>query len=165
MPALVPRDLDFADTAPLRVFTVVTVTGTADEVWAVLVDNPRWPEWFADAKACRSTSEPPPGVGSTRWIHVDLFKVNELFIAWEPPTLWAFTIRDANLPGFHSVVERAELEALDGGRVRITYTMAVELKVWMRPLTPILRWKFRRLFARSLAGMDTQLAKVRSEAA
>ncbi|MFZ1866167.1 MAG: SRPBCC family protein, partial [Polyangiales bacterium] len=74
MPKLTPRNTDFVDTAPIRITTVVTAKATPEEVWAVMADNERWPEWFNAAKSCRTTSDVSGGVGSTRWIHVDLFK-------------------------------------------------------------------------------------------
>ena len=123
MPKLSPREVDFADTAPIQITTNVTVNGTPEEVWAVLTDNERWPEWFSAAKECRTTSDKPQGVGSTRWIHVDLFKVNERFVAWDPPHRWAFTILDLNLPGVISVVERALIEPTGEGKTEVSYTM------------------------------------------
>jgi uncharacterized protein YndB with AHSA1/START domain len=74
MPALTPRDTDSIDEALNRVTTVVEVAATPDEVWAVLADNERWPEWFPAAKACRTTSNQAEGVGATRWMHFDLFR-------------------------------------------------------------------------------------------
>jgi uncharacterized protein YndB with AHSA1/START domain len=85
MPKLTPRETDFIDVAPIQLATVATVAATPEEVWAVIADNERWPERFEAAKACRTTSDVAGGVGSTRWIHVDLFKVTERFIAWDPP--------------------------------------------------------------------------------
>jgi uncharacterized protein YndB with AHSA1/START domain len=53
MPKLTPPEVDFADVARIKITSNVTENGTPDEVWAVLIDNERWPEWFAAAKACR----------------------------------------------------------------------------------------------------------------
>jgi uncharacterized protein YndB with AHSA1/START domain len=85
MPNLTPRDIDFVEQAPVRITTNVELSATPEEVWAVLTDNERWPEWFPAAKACTTTSDPAEGVGSTRWVHFDLFKVNERFIVWDNP--------------------------------------------------------------------------------
>jgi uncharacterized protein YndB with AHSA1/START domain len=165
MPKLTPREVDFAETAPIKITTNVTVNGTPDEVWAVLIDNERWPEWFAAAKACRSTSDKPHGLGSTRWIHVDLFKVNERFIAWDPPRRWAFTILDVNLPGVISVVERALIEPTSDGQTTVSYTMASEVAPYLRPLVPLLRWRLSGMFAKGLAGIERQVARLRTAAA
>jgi uncharacterized protein YndB with AHSA1/START domain len=164
MSPLTPRDTDFVDTAANRVTTVTTVNGTPQEVWAVLADNERWPEWFAAAKDCRTTSDRAGGVGSTRWIHVDLFKVNERFIAWDPPHRWAFTVLDANLPGIVSVVEEARLEAIGDDQTRVTYVMAADVAPYLRPLVPLLRRRLGRMFEKGLAGIETQVARLRAEA-
>ena len=127
MATLTPRDTDFIDSASIRLTTVATVNATPAEVWAVLTDNERWPEWFPAAKECRTTSAEAQGVGSTRWIHFDLFKVNERFVAWEPPRRWAFTILDANLPGLVSVVEQALIEPAGDGKTVLTYVLAADV--------------------------------------
>ena len=103
---------------------------------------------------CHSTSDVPHGVGSTRWIHVDLFKVNERFVAWDPPHRWAFTILDVNLPGVISVVERALIEPTSDGKTTVSYTMASEVAPYLRPLVPLLRWRLSSMFVKGLAGIE-----------
>lgn len=127
MPKLTPRGTDFIDSASTQIKTDITVNATPEEVWAVLTDNERWPEWFAAAKECRTTSQGVEGVGAGRWIHIDLFKVNERFVAWDPPHRWAFTILEANLPGIISVVEQALLQPTGDGQTVVTYVMAADL--------------------------------------
>jgi uncharacterized protein YndB with AHSA1/START domain len=165
MPSLTPREPDFIDTASELITTEVVAAASPEEVWAVFTDNERWPEWFPAAKSCRTTSDQAEGVGSTRWIHFDLFKVNERFVAWDPPRRWAFTILDANLPGIVSVVEQAIIEPVDEHQTRVTYTLAADLASYMRPLVPMLRWRLGSLFKKGLAGIDDQVAKLRSESA
>lgn len=165
MPSLTPREPDFIPTASELITTEVTAVGTLEEVWAVLTDNERWPEWFPAAKECRTTSDEPGGVGATRWMHFDLFKVNERFVAWDPPNRWAFTILDANLPGIVSVVEQATLEPVGDGQTHVTYVLAADLAAYMRPLVPVLRWRLGGLFKTGLAGIDAQVAKLRSGSA
>lgn len=164
MPSITPQDPGFIETASEVITTEVIVAASPEEVWAVLTDNERWPEWFPAAKACRTTSEQSGGVGSTRWIHFDLFKVDERFVAWEPPRVWAFTITKLNRPGVVSVVERATLEPLGDARTRLTYVVAADVAAYMRPLVPLLRWRLGSLFRKGLAGIDGQVAKLRGEA-
>jgi len=165
MATLTPRDTDFIESASTRITTIVTVNATPDEVWAVLADNERWPEWFPAAKRCRTTSDQAQGVGSTRWIHFDLFKVNERFVAWDPPTRWAFTILDANLPGLVSVVEQALIEPAADGKTVLTYVVAADVAPYMRPFVPALRRRLGELFTKGLAGIENQVARLRKEAA
>lgn len=163
MPDLVPRETDFIGEATEKVITEVTVKATPEEVWNVFIANERWPEWFPAAKACSTTSAIAEGIGSTRWIHFDLFKVNEQFVTWDPPHQWAFTILDANLPGIVSVVEQATLEPAADGETKVTYTLAAELAPYMKPLAPALRWRLGKLFETGLAGIEGQVLKIRSE--
>ena len=165
MPSLTPRDPDFIKTASELIVTEVTVSATPEEVWAVLANNERWPEWFPAAKSCRTTSDQVEGVGSTRWIHFDLFKVNERFVGWDPPNRWAFTILDANLPGIVSVVEEAVIVSINDQQSRVTYTLGADLASYMRPVVPVLRWRLGALFKEGLAGIDGQVQRLRQESA
>jgi uncharacterized protein YndB with AHSA1/START domain len=165
MPTLARQDADFVDSAPIRITTTVNVNATAEEVWAVLADNERWCDWFPAMKQCRTTSDEAGGVGSTRFVHIDLFKVHERFIAWDPPHRWAFTILDANFPGIISVVEHALIEPALDGKTRVTYVMASEVAPYTRPLGPALRWRLTGLFKKGLAGIENQVTRLREEAA
>lgn len=164
MSSITPREPDFINTASERITTEITVAASPEEVWAVLSDNERWPEWFPAAKACRTTSDQVGGLGSTRWIHFDLFKANERFVAWEPPSRWAFTVVDVNLPGVVAVVEQATLEPVGNDETHLTYVFAADTAAYLRPFVPILRWRLASLFKQGLAGIDGQVAKLRAEA-
>lgn len=163
MPSLASRDTDFMKMASELIVTEVTASATPEEVWAVLADNERWPEWFPAAKACRTTSDQAEGVGSTRWIHFDLFKVNERFVGWDPPHRWAFTVLDANLPGIVSIVEEAIIVPIGDQETKVTYTVAADVQSYLRPAVPVLRWRLSSLFKTGLAGIDAQVAKLRGE--
>lgn len=156
MPAMTPAKTEYVDTAPLRIDTVLALAQSPDKVWEVLVDSERWPEWFRSCNAARVTSEPPHGVGSTRWVHVDLFKVNHRIIEWDFPRRWGFTSLDANIPVADTVVELVTLEP-DGDGTLLTYSFAATLKPWLRPLTPVFRWKFTKLFESSIDGLQPYL--------
>ena len=163
MPTLTPRDTDFVDSASTRIVTRVEVEASPDEVWQVIANSERWPEWFPATKACRTTSPQVEAIGATRWIHFDLFKVNERFVAWDRPRRWAFTILDANVPGAVSVVEQALTERAEGGKTALTYVYAADWAPWARGMVPILRRRLARLFSEGLAGIQGQVAKLRQE--
>lgn len=139
MSGLTPRDLSFADTAPARAEGAAVVAVTPAEVWAVLVDHAGWPRWFSGVKACRSTSEPATGIGSTREVVLSGgARFQERFIAWEEGALWAFTATEMTPGGFRSLVERVTIEAIDAGRTRVTYRMAFDPSLLLKPLAPLL---------------------------
>ena len=164
MPALSPQDVDFVTEARTVVRVEQDVQATPAEVWAVISDTERWPEWFPAAKACKTTSD-GTGLGSTRWIHFDLFKVNERFVAWDEPRRWAFTILDMNLPGVAAAVEEARIEAVDNATTRITYSVAAETKAYMKPVMPALRWRLGSLFRAGLGNVQGQVDKLRADGA
>jgi hypothetical protein len=94
-----------------------------------------------------------------------LFKVNERFVAWDPPQRWAFTLLDANLRGIISVVEQALIEPAGDDKTVLTYVVAADVAPYMRPLVPVLRWRLGALFKKGLAGIENQVARLREEAA
>jgi hypothetical protein len=156
MAEMKPAGIDFVETAGVRIGSRCVGVALAQRVWDALVDTERWPEWFRGFKAARNTSETFDGVGSSRWVHVDMFKGNERFIVWDEPRQWGFTGLDANLPFFESVVEVATLKPKPTGTT-LSWTFAVTLKPWARPLTPLLKWQFSRLLPAGLAGLDPYL--------
>lgn len=126
MATFIEQGLGFADTAPIIIESTEVVAATRAEVWAVICDHERWPEWFANLTAVRSTSTPATGVGSTREVKLSGgFTFQEEFIAWEEPTVWAFTGTEGP-PPFRSLVERITLVELDADRTEVTYRMAIE---------------------------------------
>ena len=141
MAAYTPRSLEFADTAPLRIEGEAVGDVAPEAVWAVLVDHARWPEWFGGPLVrCEATStDPATGVGSTRRVVLrPNINFDEEFIAWEPSSLWAFTVTDGP-PGFRSVVERCTIHVEGPGRTRVTYRMAIDPTGFVKPMAPLLK--------------------------
>ena len=116
-----PRTIDFADTAPVRFEASEVVTSSPAEVWDVLCDHARWPEWMGSLKRVTPMSEPASGVGSTREVVLSGgLAFQEEFIAWDEPERWAFTGVEGP-PVAVGLVERVTLEPVDGG-TRVTET-------------------------------------------
>ena len=125
MASLEPQELGFAETAPVIAEAVGVIDGTREEVWAVIADHRSWPRWFGGVKTCEPTSDPDHGVGSTRRVTLDGgLAVDERFIAWDEPELWAFTGVEAP-PVFSALVERVTLKELGPRLTEVTYRMAI----------------------------------------
>lgn len=152
---LVEQDLAFVDLAPGLAQASIEVGATREQVWAVLVDHRRWPDWFGPSLlACEPTSEAEAGVGSTRRVRLKGGAVvAERFIAWDEPSLWSFTGTGARPKVFSSLVERATLDELPGGRTRVTYTMAFALPGALGRLAPLVAKAITRNLAGALAGL------------
>ena len=154
---MIEGDLQLADIAPVRIVTHIRIDAPTASVWQALVDNERWPRWFAKAYACRSTGDQMGGVGSTRWIHVDRFRVDERVITWEPERRWAIAITRANLPLARAMIELADIESIPAGRTDLSYTVALEPTWLARPFTSVLRHRLQRVFGEGLAGLEPYL--------
>lgn len=164
MSRFTPQDLAFADTATWTFDFQGLVTGTPAEVWAAITDNESWTVWFKRCSACRATSDPFGGVGSTRFIQVNGLRVYEQFIAWEPEELWAFTVTDMTPRFADAMVERATFHAVDDRHTRIDYRIAVHPTWWAKPLRRLVAGQSAKSFTASFARLDQYLAARRAEA-
>lgn len=159
---LAEHDLSYVGRSPGHAEATVDVDAPPAAVWAVLIDHRRWPEWFGPALvACEPTSADEVGVGVTRVARLrGGAAIAERFVAWDEHELWGFTGTAAKPKVFSALVEQARLEALPGGRTRLTYTMAFAPSGLLRAATPLLS----RGISRSLRGAMQNLAR-RAEAA
>jgi uncharacterized protein YndB with AHSA1/START domain len=156
------RDLSFADTAPIRIEAATTVAATRDQVWQVLVDHRGWPSWFGPSLvSCEPTSSPEHGVGSTRTVRLrGGATVDERFIAWDEPELWAFTGTSMRPAAFRELVERVVLAPIGDDRTRITYTMALTPSPALRPLAPLLKVGVGKSLQKALEALGRKAASL-----
>lgn len=155
MAALVTRTIDFAETAPRHAEQTVVIDARPAEVWAAIIDNERWPEWFPNVRGCTSTSDPATGIGSTREVRLaGKVVIEERFIAWEEEALWAFTVETMTGPSlFRSLVERVTLQSPTPGRTSVTYRMAFAPTTAAGPVAPIVRILLQRNLRKALDGL------------
>lgn len=163
MASLQPREIGFADTAPVRIEGAATLDASPAEVWEVLVDHEAWPRWFRGVHTCRGTSEPATGVGSTRRVTLanGRWVVDERFIAWDDERLWAFTATAMRPAVFRSLVERVAIEPVAAGRTAVTYRMALEPTLALRPVVPLLRHTVRRNLSAALVELGREVVRRR----
>jgi uncharacterized protein YndB with AHSA1/START domain len=134
---LTERPLEWAATAPVQIEGRARSAASPDAVFAVLADHEAWPQWFGGLKEVTVTGA-AEGVGARRQVRIPMSTVDEVFIAWEPGRLFAFTGTEAR-PGFcRSLVEHCTLEPTSDGGTDITWTMCVE------PASGPAGWIFRR---------------------
>lgn len=163
MAELVTQEIDYAETAPVRAEGRTVVTGTPAEVWAVLLDYPAWPTWFGGVKTCRSTSEPSTGVGSTREVVLGGgATVRERFVAWEHEAVWGFTATAMTpVSIFRSLVERVTIAELEPGRTRVTYRMAFEPALLLKPVAPLLARAMSANLTKAMRALDQRVQQTR----
>ncbi len=143
MGALEPKTIEWAVTAPVTITASAESGATPDEVFAVLADHERWPEWFPSVQKV-TVLGPAEGVGARRRVQIPGASVDEEFIIWEPGLRWSFTGTAAK-PGFvRALVEDCQLTALPSGGTSITYSMHLDPAPLARPLVRALAGVIRR---------------------
>ena len=143
-------DLDFLDTAPIRLRTVVNIGRPPSEVFAAIAHDPaNWGEFFPGFdKSGRWQTPPPYGVGSRYTKRVIGITIEESVLAWDEGARLAFRVVGTTVPVFHAWVEDYHFESAGsdgtalkidiGGRGRLAFKMA----------TPVLQPIFGPLMTR-----------------
>ena len=165
MATLQPQTIEFAESAPAIAEGTGVVAGTPAEVWAVLVDNERWPEWFGGGVTrVTPTSGDGHGVGATREVILGKgmgLRFHERFIAWDEGELWSFTGIEGP-PGLVKLVERCTIAVVDEGHTRVTYRMAFELKPLLRWTAPLLKKGISQAVTKGMEGLAKEVVARRS---
>ena len=124
------------------------------ELFAIFEDPEAWPAWCPGIHSVEWTSPKPYGVGTTRIVRMKgKMDVYERFIDWEPGERMAFVLEGATQDTYWAFGERYEVEALEGGRARLRWTVAYDPRgsfakahFIVRPLMRLtLGWFMRRL--------------------
>ena len=133
----------------VEVVSEVRVAAPRDEVWAILADVQRQPEWMKDALSIEVLTDPPLGVGTKMRVptRIGPFRTTDLMevTAFEPPHLWTVVHR-----GLVTGEGTFELEEIDGGsatrvswRERLAAPLAPLGKLGMTIMKPVLRGIFQ----------------------
>lgn len=136
MGSLLPQDLSYFDSAPIKSTGSIDCVAPVEVVFAVLADHRTWPSWVGmGVTAAEPTSKFEKGIGSTRRLVVGwgAMRVEERFIAWNEPTVWAFTAISCRPKVFRKLVEGFWLESRSDGGSAITYRMGCEVSALLMP--------------------------------
>ena len=135
---------------------VIDIAAPQGQVWAVMADVERWPEWTASVTRVERLDRAPFGVGSRARIRQPRF----------PAVIWTVTALEpgrsfewqATTPGLLSVgVHGVDAAGDHASRVTLSLT-------WSGPLAPVIRLLFGNL-SRRYVEMEAQGLKRRCEAA
>lgn len=152
MGALVPRTLEWIDSAPLRVDAHAESRASPADVFAVLADHERWPEWFPAVRKVTVLGA-ATGVGARRRVHIPGASIDEEFIAWDEGERWSFTGYAATPRFTRSLVEDCVLIRTAGGGTSITYTMYLDPPPALRPLLRLAAGRIRASNGKALANL------------
>lgn len=118
-----PVNLEYLDTARIRLRTTVNVSRPPHEVFAALAHDPaNWGEFFPGFdKSGRWETPEPHGVGSCYTKRLIGITIEEAILVWEQGARLAFRVNGTTVPAFHAWVEdyRFEPDGDDGTSLRI----------------------------------------------
>lgn len=157
MAALTPRTIDWIGSAPITITARAESTASPQDVFAVLADHERWPEWFPAVKTVTVIGA-ASGVGARRRVSVPALTVDEEFIAWEPGVRWTFTGLAATPGILRSLVEDCRLEPLPSGGTSISYTMYLDPPKALVPILKLAARQIRRNNTKALESLATRAA-------
>ena len=133
----------------------IDIAAPPEQVWSVMSDVERWPQWTASVKSVERLDAGPFAVGSRARVRQPRLPTAVWTVtALEPGR--SFTWRNAS-PGVTSVAVHT-VEAAGGDRSRVT--LGVD---WSGPLAPLLRLIYGGLSRRYVA-MEAHGLKQRCEA-
>jgi hypothetical protein len=162
MASLEPQDMSYFDTAPMKCTVSIESPAPVQAVFAVLADHRRWPDWSGmGVTAVEPTSQPESGVGATRTLITGrgALRVQERFIAWEEPAVWAFTGTDCRPKIFQKLVEGFWLEPGDNDHSRITYRMGCEMPMLLNPMSGVMGAMWTQAFERALPNLSAEAVR------
>lgn len=136
--------------APLQTGAQRTIAAPPDAVWAVIADHTGWPDWFPALKSVAVTGE-PTGVGGRRRVSIPGMRFDEVFTAWEPGRLFAFTVVATRPPLLTAMAESVALTDTGDGSTTVVYRQGFEPRRGMG-------WFWRRNQLQMQASVEAGLA-------
>lgn len=142
-----PVNLDFFDTAPLRVQCTLEAKCSPEVLFETLRGDTVWTEWAGVIQNVKWTSPKPYAQNSTRDVTItgDML-VRELFFHWEENERVAFYVTESTIPGLTSFAEDYVVERLGPNETRLTWTIAIENTGIMRFLNPLTKLIMKPIF-------------------
>jgi hypothetical protein len=156
--------LDFLESAPRRSTVQVHIDHPASAVFAALADDPAgWGKWFPGfSKTGQYVTPAPYGVGSQRKMTMGGLALTETVLAWEQPTRWAYFVDRATMPGIRAFAEEYRIDAVGEDKSTLTWTMAVDLAPFMRPVGPIMSAAAGSMFRKAGKKLNRHLSAAAS---
>jgi hypothetical protein len=165
MQPLKPVELDFIDTAPVRLVFDEPVAAPVEDVFAAISADPSTWSWFPGMDEARYESDAPHGVGSRRYVRMGEWAYRETILAWDPPTTWTYRVDESSGPPFAALAEEWKIVP-DGANARVQWTFAVdtaELATGPNALEPAaLRAVIGPVFEAAMRELSSRLQRMRA---
>ncbi|MET8472360.1 SRPBCC family protein [Streptomyces sp. NPDC006422] len=150
-----PVQLDFVESAPLRLVFAREVSASPDAVYRALAEDVvGWPQWFSAVTLAR-----PMDGGARREVRLKGgTRFLETIVAAEPGEVYAYRVDETNAPGVRALLEEWRLEGIPGGGTRVRWTFAVDAPAGVRAGMKFGRAAMGRAFRGAVAALDRRLA-------
>jgi len=126
-------ELDFLDTAPIRLHRSAIVGVTKDRLFAVVAEQPaEWGHWCPGfTTASRWTTSGPPAVGSKRTMRAFGTDFRETVLAFDEGARFTFRVDESKVPVLRpfALVEDWTFESVEDSatpKTRVTWSMAAD---------------------------------------
>jgi hypothetical protein len=122
-----PVDLDFLDSAPLRLTFAGTLTAPPATVFdAIAREVTTLPRWYGAVASAEYAGDAPYGVGTKRRVKLlGGVSFHEELIAWDDPNRYAYRMERTTIPGIRAMAERWSVLDTPAG-TRVAWTVAVD---------------------------------------
>ncbi|MCW7985982.1 polyketide cyclase [Streptomyces platensis subsp. clarensis] len=150
-----PVELDFVESAPLRLVFTAEVSAPPKAVYAALADDVAgWSCWFTGV----ARSAPTQG-GTGREVRLTGgTRFTETVLAAEPDAHYAYRVDTTNTPGLRALLEDWRLAPANGG-TRLRWTFAADGPAPFRFLLTLARPGLGRAFRESARALDRRLTR------
>jgi hypothetical protein len=126
----------------------IEIPASAEEIWSVLVDVERWPEWTPSISKVKKLSPVPLAVGNRVRIHQPKF----------PPAWWRVTDLEPGYgftwesvaPGLHVIAQHCIEPTVTGSRVTLSISYEGRFGRWLAGRTRALNERYLAMEANGL---------------
>ncbi|MFJ2260835.1 SRPBCC family protein [Streptomyces sp. NPDC087844] len=149
-----PVELDFVETAPVRLVFASGVTSSREAVYRALAEDVEgWPQWFSAVSSARSADG-----GSGRRIRLrGGTRFEETIVMAEPHEVYAYRVDVTNAPGVRALVEEWRLTADGAFGTRVQWTLAADGTAAFRLMTRVSRAGLGRAFRDAVRKLDRRI--------
>ena len=147
-----PVELDFAETAPLRLVFAAEVSASPDAVYEALADVPGWTSWFDAVTAATPTHQ---GAGREITLRGGV-RFGETILATDPGERYAYRVDETNAPGLRALLEEWRLTPTAAG-TRVQWTFATDAPTPMRLVLKLGRAGLAASFRGAVRKLDRRL--------
>ncbi|WP_148592536.1 SRPBCC family protein [Streptomyces sp. WAC01526] len=150
-----PVELDFVESAPLRLVFTAEVSAPPKAVYAALADDVAgWSCWFTGVARSAPTQD-----GTGREVRLTGgTRFTETVLAAEPDAHYAYRVDTTNTPGLRALLEDWRLAPANGG-TRLRWTFAADGPAPFRFLLTLARPGLGRAFRESARALDRRLTR------